>query len=161
MNKKATDNQINKINKRIETIVNKIGKESIMYKVFTDYFTVHGLKTRTKNGFIQLVRGKKGNVTSTHMNNIEMFDYYGKLKKELSKRGEKATKSNIVKAAYVKAKFGEVKEYIYLSSGHRYMNGLSGTKGKKTYAELYDILKSYEKEYELYEKAMYEELEDF
>ena len=161
MNKKATDNQINKINKRIETIVNKLGKESTMYKFFTDYFTVHGLKTRTKNGFIQLVRGKKSNVTSSHMNNIEMIDYYGKLKKELSKRGEKTTKSNIEKAAYVKENFREVKEYIYLSTGFRQLDGLTGTKGKKTYAELYDILKNYEKEYELYEKTMYEELEVF
>lgn len=161
MNKKATDNEINKINKRIETIVNKLGKDSTMYKTFTDYFTVHGLKTRMKNGIIQLVRGKKGNVTTSHMNNIENMDYYGKLKKELTKRGEKATKSNIEKAAYVKEKFEEVKEYIYLSTGHRHLDGLSGTKGKKTYAELYDKIKNYEKEYELYEKAMYEELEDF
>lgn len=161
MIKKATDNEINKINKRIETIVNKLGKESIMYKIFTDYFTVHGLKTRVKNGFIQLVRGKKGNVTTTHMSNIENFDFYGKLKKELLNRGENATKSNIEKAAYVKEKFGEVKEYIYLSTGRMHLDGLTGTKGKKTYAELYDILKNYEKEYELYEKTMYEELEDF
>ena len=59
----ASDNSINKINKRILTIVNKLGTDSELYKAFTDYFTIHGINTRQKNGIIQLVRGKKANVT--------------------------------------------------------------------------------------------------
>lgn len=157
----ASDNSINKINKRISTIVNKLGTENELYKAFTDYFTVHGINTRTKNGVIQLVRGKKANVTITQMNNIEMIDYYGKLKRELSKRGEKATISNIEKASWVKTNINAIIEYVYLTTGHRNIEGLTGTKGKKTYSEMYDILKKYEKDYEEYKKSMYEELEDF
>lgn len=157
----ASDNSINKINKRISTIVNKLGTESELYKAFTDYFTVHGINTRAKNGVIQLVRGKKANVTIAQMNNIEMLEYYGKIKREVAKRGEKATISNIEKAVYVKANLDNIKEFIYLSTGQRRIDGLSGVKGKKTYSELYDKIKNYEKEYEIYKKTMYEELEDF
>ena len=157
----ASDNSINKINKRITTIVNKLGTESELYKAFTDYFTVHGINTRTKNGVIQLVRGKKANVTTAHMTNIENMDFYGKIKKEVSKRGEKATISNIEKAAWVKTNINDIKEYVYLSTGQFHIDGLSGTKGKKTYSEMYDILKKYEKDYEKYKKSMYEELEEF
>ena len=157
----ASDNSINKINKRILTIVNKLGTDSELYKAFTDYFTVHGINTRQKNGVIQLVRGKKSNVTITQMNNIEMLDYYGKLKRDVSKRGEKATISNIEKAAWVKTNINDIKEFVYLTTGHRNIDGLSGTKGKKTYSEMYKILKKYEKDYEKYKKSMYEELEDF
>ena len=157
----ASDNSINKINKRITTIVNKLGTESELYKAFTDYFTVHGINTRTKNGVIQLVRGKKANVTIAQMNNIENMDYYGRIKREVTKRGEKATISNIEKAAYVKANINDIKEFIYLSTGYRHIAGLSGVKGKKTYSELYDKIKNYEKEYEIYKKTMYEDLEDF
>ena len=157
----ASDNSINKINKRISTIVNKLGTESELYKAFTDYFTVHGINTRTKNGVIQLVRGKKANVTKAQMNNIEMLDYYGKIKRDVSKRGEKATISNIEKAAWVKTNISDIKEFVYLTTGHRNIGGLSGTKGKKTYSEMYKILKKYEKDYEKYKKSMYEELEDF
>lgn len=161
MIKIASDNNINKINKRISTIANKLGTDSELYKAFTDYFTVHGINTRQKNGVIQLVRGKKANVTITQMNNIEMFDYYGKLKRDVSSRGEKATISNIEKAAYVKANLDNIKEFVYLSTGNRYIEGLSETKGKKNYSQMYDILKKYEKDYEKYKKSMYEELEDF
>lgn len=161
MIKKASDNNIRKINSRIKTIANKLGTENELYKSFTDYFTVHGLNTRKSNGIIQLVRGKKANVTSTHMINIENLNYYGKLKKELSKRGEKATISNIEKAAWVKSNIRDIKEYVYLSTGQYHIDGLSGTKGKKTYSEMYDILKKYEKDYEKYKKTMYEELEEF
>ena len=157
----ASDNSINKINKRINTIANKLGTESELYKAFTDYFTVHGINTRTKNGVIQLVRGKKSNVTTTHMTNIENIDYYGKLKRAVSERGEKATISNIEKAAWVKTNINDIKEFVYLSTGHRDIEGLTGTKGKKTYSQMYAILKKYEKDYEKYKKSMYEELEDF
>ena len=157
----ASDNSINKINKRINTIAKKLGAESGLYKAFTDYFTVHGINTRQKNGVIQLVRGKKANVTVAHMTNIENMDYYGRIKREVAKRGEKATISNIEKAAYVKANIDNIKEFIYLSTGHRHIDGLSGVKGKKTYSELYDKIKNYEKEYEIYKKTMYEELEEF
>ena len=161
MIKIASDNTINKINKRISTIASKLGTESELYKAFTDYFTVHGINTRTKNGVIQLVRGKKANVTITQMNNIEMIEYYGKLKREVSKRGEKATISNIEKAAWVKSNISDIKEYVYISTGQYYIEGLSGTKGKKSYSEMYKILKKYEKDYEKYKKSMYEELEEF
>lgn len=161
MIKIASDNAINKINKRISTIANKLGTDSELYKAFTDYFTVHGINTRQKDGVIQIVRGKKANVTVSHMNNIETIEYYGKLKRELSKRGEKTTISNIEKAAYVKANISNIKEFVYLSTGKRDIEGLSGTKGKKTYSEMYAILKKYEKDYEKYKKSMYEELEDF
>ena len=157
----ASDNSINKINKRILTIVNKLGTDSELYKAFTDYFTVHGINTRMKNGVIQLVRGKKANVTIVQMNNIEMFDYFGKLKHDLTKRGEKATISNIEKAAWVKTNISDIKEFVYLTTGHRNIDGLSETKGKKTYSEMYKILKKYEKDYEKYKKSMYEELEEF
>lgn len=157
----ASDNSINKINKRITTIANKLGTESELYKAFTDYFTVHGINTRMKNGVIQLVRGKKSNVTTVHMTNIENMDYYGKIKREVSKRGENATISNIEKAAWVKTKIRDIKEYVYLSTGQYRIEGLTGTKGKKTYSEMYDILKKYEKDYEKYKKSMYEELEEF
>lgn len=157
----ASDNSINKINKRITTIVNKLGTDSELYKAFTDYFTVHGINTRQKNGVIQLVRGKKANVTIAQMNNIEMLDYFGKLKREVTKRGEKATISNIEKAAWVKANVNDIKEFVYLSTGNRNIDGLTGTKGKKTYSQMYSILKKYEKDYEKYKKSMYEELEDF
>lgn len=157
----ASDNSINKINKRITTIANKLGTDSELYKAFTDYFTVHGINTRQKNGVIQLVRGKKANVTNVHMANIENMDYYGKIKREVAKRGEKTTISNIEKAAYVKANIGNIKEFVYLSTGHRDIEGLTGTKGKKTYSEMYAILKKYEKDYEKYKKSMYEELEEF
>ena len=157
----ASDNSINKINKRIITIVNKLGTKSTLYKAFTDYFTVHGINTRQKNGIIQLVRGKKANVTITQMNNIEVLEYYGKIKREVAKRGEKTTNSNIEKAAYVKANISDIKEFVYLTTGYRNIAGLSGTKGKKTYSEMYKILKKYEKDYEKYKKTMYEELEDF
>lgn len=159
--KKASDNSINKINKRINTIVNKLGTDSELYKAFTDYFTVHSINTRMKNGVIQLVRGKKANVTIVQMNNIEMLEHYGKIKREIAKRGEKATISNIKKAAWVKTNINDIKEFVYLSSGHRNIEGLSGTKGKKTYSEMYTILKKYEKDYEKYKKSMFEELEDF
>ena len=157
----ASDNSINKINKRINTIAKKLGVESELYKAFTDYFTVHGINTREKKGVIQLVRGKKANVTVAHMANIENIDYYDRIKREVSKRGEKATISNIEKAAYVKANLDNIKEFIYLSTGHRDIEGLTGTKGKKTYSEMYAILKKYEKDYENYKKSMYEELEEF
>ena len=157
----ASDNSINKINKRINTIVNKLGTDSVLYKAFTDYFIVHGINTRQKNGVIQLVRGKKANVTITQMNNIEMLEHYGKIKREVAKRGEKTTISNIEKAAYVKANIGNIKEFVYLSTGQRYIEGLTDTKGKKTYSQMYKILKKYEKDYENYKKSMYEELEDF
>lgn len=157
----ASDNSINKINKRITAIANKLGTESELYKAFTDYFTVHGINTRTKNGIIQLTRGKKANVTEVHMTNIENMDYFGKLKKELSKRGEKATISNIKKAAWVKTNINDIKEFVYLSTGHRNIDGLTGTKGKKSYSEMYKILKKYEKDYEKYKKSMYEKLEEF
>ena len=161
MIKKASDNSINKINKRINTIAKKLGTESELYKAFTDYFTVHGINIRQKNGVIQLVRGKKANVTEAHMTNIENMDYYGRIKREVAKRGEKTTISNIEKAAYVKANISNIKEFVYLSTGHRNIDGLTGTKGKKTYSEMYKILKKYEKDYEKYKKSMYEELEDF
>lgn len=161
MIKIASDNNINKINKRISTIANKLGTESELYKAFTDYFTVHGINTRKKNGVIQIVRGKNANVTIAQMNNIESMDYYGKLKRDVSKRGEKATISNIEKAAWVKTNIGDIKEFVYLTTGHRNIEGLTGTKGKKTYSEMYKILKKYEKDYEKYKKSMYEELEDF
>ena len=161
MIKKASDNSINKINKRINTIANKLGTNSELYKAFTDYFTVHGINTRMKNGVIQLVRGKKANVTVAHMTNIENMDYYGRIKREVAKRGEKTTISNIEKAAYVKANIGNIKEFVYLSTGHRNIDGLTGTKGKKTYSEMYAILKKYEKDYEKYKKSMYEDLEEF
>lgn len=157
----ASDNSINKINKRITTIASKLGTDSELYKAFTDYFTVHGINTRLKNGVIQLARGKKANVTIAQMNNIEMFDYYGGIKRDVSKRGEKATISNIEKAAWVKTNINDIKEFVYLSTGHRDIEGLTGTKGKKTYSQMYDILKKYEKDYEKYKKSMYEELEDF
>ena len=157
----ARDNSINKINKRIRKIASKLGTESELYKAFTDYFTVHGINTRQKNGVIQLVRGKKANVTITQMNNIEMLDYYGKLKRDVSKRGEKATISNIEKAAWVKTNINDIKEFVYLSTGHRDIEGLTGIKGKKTYSQMYSILKKYEKDYEKYKKSMYEDLEDF
>ena len=151
----ARDNSINKINKRISTIANKLGTNSELYKAFTDYFTVHGINTRTKNGIIQLVRGKKANVTVAHMTNIENMDFYGNIKKEVSKRGEKATISNIEKAAWVKTNIKDIKEFVYLSTGQYYIEGLTGTKGKKTYSEMYKILKKYEKDYEKYKKSMY------
>ena len=157
----ASDNSINKINKRITTIVNKLGTESELYKAFTDYFTVHCINTRMKNGIIQLVRGKKANVTLAQMTNIENMDYYGGIKRDVSKRGEKATISNIEKAAWVKTNINDIKEFVYLSTGHRNIEGLTGTKGKKTYSQMYEILKKYEKDYEKYKKSMYEELEDF
>lgn len=162
INKNATDNEINKINKRINTIAKKLGTDSAMYKAYTDYFTVHGINTRTNaNGIVQITRGKKANVTSTQMNNIEMIEYYGKLKRELKKRGEKTTKSYIEMVSYVKTKVNEIKEFVYLSTGQRHIDGLSGEKGKKTYAEMYKALKKYEKDFEKYKKAQYEELEDF
>ena len=161
MNKIARDNSINKINKRINTIAKKLGTNSELYKAFTDYFTVHGINTRQKNGVIQLVRGKKANVTIAQMNNIEMLDYYGKLKRDVSKRGEKATISNIGKAAWVKSNIKDIKEFVYLNTGQYYIDGLTGTKGKKTYSEMYKILKKYEKDYEKYKKSMYEDLEEF
>lgn len=157
----ASDNSINKINKRITTIVNKLGTGSELYKAFTDYFTVHGINTRMKNGVIQMVRGKKANVTTAHMINIENMDFYGKIKRAVSKRGEKATISNIEKAAWVKTNISDIKEFVYLTTGHRNIDGLSGTKGKKTYSEMYAILKKYENDYEKYKKSMYEELEEF
>ena len=157
----ASDNSINKINKRITTIVNKLGTESELYKAFTDYFTVHGINTRMKNGVIQLVRGKKSNVTTIHMLNLENMDFYGKIKREISKRGEKATISTIEKAAWVQSNIKHIKEFVYLNTGQYRIEGLTGTKGKKTYSEMYTILKKYEKEYEIYKKTMYEELEDF
>ena len=157
----ASDNSINKINKRISTIANKLGTNSELYKAFTDYFTVHGINTRTKNGIIQLVRGKKANVTVAHMTNIENMDYYGRIKREVAKRGEKTTISNIEKAAWVKTNINDIKEFVYLSTGQYYIEGLTGTKGKKTYSEMYKILKKYEKDYEKYKKSMYEELEEF
>ena len=157
----ASDNSINKINKRIITIANKLGTDSTLYKAFTDYFTVHGIKTRQKNGIIQLVRGKKANVTVVHMTNIENMDYYGRIKREVAKRGEKATISNIEKAAWIKTNINDIKEFVYLSTGHKDIDGLTGTKGKKTYSQMYAILKKYEKDYEKYKKSMYEELEDF
>lgn len=161
MIKKASDNSIRKINSRIETIAKKLGTESELYKSFTDYFTVHGINTRQKNGIIQLVRGKKANVTTAHMTNIENMDFYGKIKKEVSKRGEKATISNIEKAAWVKSNIKDIKEFVYLNTGQYYIDGLTGTKGKKSYSEMYKILKKYEKDYEKYKKSMYEELEEF
>lgn len=157
----ASDNSINKINKRINTIANKLGTNSALYKAFTDYFIVHGINTREKKGVIQLVRGKKANVTITQMNNIEMLEYYGKIKREVAKRGEKTSISNIEKAAWVKTNISDIKEFVYLTTGHRNIDGLSGTKGKKTYSEMYKILKKYEKDYEKYKKSMYEELEEF
>lgn len=160
--KNASDNEINKINKRLGTIADKLGIDSAMYKAYTDYFTVHGINTRTNaKGVIQIVRGKKANVSITQMNNIEMIEYYGKVKRELKKRGEKTTKSYIEMVAYVKSKVNEIKEFVYLSTGQRQIDGLSGEKGKKTYAEMYKVLKKYEKDYEKYKKAQYEELEDF
>ena len=157
----ASDNSINKINKRILTIVNKLGHDSELYKAFTDYFIVHGINTRQKNGVIQLARGKKANVTITQMNNIELLEYYGKIKREVAKRGEKASISNIEKAAWVKTNISDIKEFVYLTTGQRNIDGLSRTKGKKTYSEMYKILKKYEKDYEKYKKSMYEELEEF
>lgn len=160
--KKATDNEINKINKRIITIVNKLGKNSDLYKQYIDYFTVHGITTNTsKKGIIQIKRGKKANLTDIQLQNIEQMDYVGKLQKELKKRGEKATVTAVEKAIYVKKNLDNIKEFVYLSTGERHINGLSDTKGKKTYAEMYSILKKYEKQFEEYKKQHYEDLEDF
>lgn len=162
MNKIASDNMINKLNKRLTTIAEKLGTNSQLFKNYEDYFTVHGVNTRkNKKGVTQITRGNKANLSENMAKAVENMDFYGGLKKELRKRGEKPTMTNIDMAGWVKANLNEVKEFVYLTTGKREINGLSGTKGKKSYREMYNILKKYQQEMERQKADLYEPLEDF
>lgn len=157
----ATDNMINKLNKRILYVAEKLGSDNNIYKNYSDYLISHGINIRYKNGVVQIIRGKKANLTNAMANAISDIETLGQVKEAVRKRGEKATKAAIKKAAYVKAELNNIKEFIYNKTGEREIQGLSGTKGKKTYSELYNILMKYSAEYEQYKKFAYEELEEF
>lgn len=162
MNKIASDNMINKINKRLTTIAEKLGTNSQLFKNYEDYFIVHGINTRkNKKGVTQITRGKRANLSETMAKAIESMDFYGGLKKELRKRGEKLTMTNIDMASWVKSHLNEIKEFVYLSTVKREIEGLTGTRGKKTYREMYHILKKYQKLMEQQKNEVYEPLEDF
>ena len=130
-----------------------------LYKQYSDYLTVHGFQT-TKSGVIS--KSKSNLAKSDNMiTSLDSLEKVSAIQREVRNRGEKVTKENVSKAVFVKNELTNIKEFIYLKTGSRNIDGLTGTKGKKTYSELYDILQGYLSEYEQYEKGFYEELEDF
>lgn len=156
MNVKDKYKILDRVAKRMQQYKNDYPE---LYKSYSDYLTVHGFKT-TKGGIVS--KSKKNLEKADNMlKSLDTLERVSDVQRDIRKRGEKVTKKSVKKAVFVRNELNNIKEFIYLKSGKREIDGLTGTKGKKTYSELYKILQPYLSEYENYKKGIYEDLEDF
>lgn len=136
-------------------------KYPAIYQEYADYMKVHNISV-TKKGVLS--KGKQNlQKSDAIIKALDRLTKVSEIQEKLRKTGEEVTKENIDKVVYVNQNLDAVKGYLYNVKQVKTIEGLSDTKGKTTYSELYGIIKKYEKEIDDYynNSSIFDEEDDF